>query len=289
MIIGDEKLKKVSDDIFQEAEPPEDRSRPLEWRRSFNPIILPLKNLSINTTCNIHDTDFEWGEKKSPNPLKLVKPEISQLTSISGYVDEDELKDRIYCTVKDDENDTLCTTERPQGDIRVNLKPGDPSEESERLPQGIYHGRAFRMNYDPGEDDFYFELTMPEHEFESLISSVKSDSNPKLEVCVHLLSFTFEVDDFLSEPHQSRDIVIDDSAHCYISWINSSYKIGRHTYPKPEEDVYDEYDYNDELPPEQQRHLDLVQTLLTYLKPLNSIVTAIWVLIIVVILNAFLS
>lgn len=279
----------VSDGIFQEAEPPEDRSRPLEWRRSFNPVILPLKNLSINTTCNIHDTDFEWDDKKSENPLKLVKPEISQLISISAYVDEDELKDKIYCTVQDDEDDTLFTTERPQGHLRVNLKPGNPSEESERLPQGIYHGNAFRMNYEPGEDDFYFELTMPKSEFESLISSVKSDSNPKLEVCVHLLSFTYEVDDFLSEPYHSKDIVVNDSTHCYISWVNSSYKIGQHTYPKPDEDEYEDYDYSEELPPEQQRHLELVQALLTYLKPLNSIVTAIWVLIIVIVLYAFLS
>lgn len=289
MIIGDEKLKKVSDGIFQEADPPEDRSRPLEWRRSFNPIILPLKNLSINTTCNIHDTEFEWEEEKSSNPLKLVKPEVSRLTSITAYVDEDEFRDRIYFTVKDEDDETLFTTERPQGDMRVSLKPGEPSEESERLPSGIYHGHAFRMNYDPGEDDMYFELTMPKTEFELLLSSVKSDSNPKLEVCVHLLSFTYEVDDFLREHYHSRDIVIDDSTQCYISWVNNSYKVGRHIYPKPEEDEYEDIDYSEELPPEQQRHLELMQALLTYLKPLNSMVTALWVLIIVIVLYAFLA
>lgn len=288
MIIGDEKLKKVSDGVFQEADPPEDRSRPLEWRRSFNPIVLPLRNLSINSSCNIHETEFEWDEEKSPNPLKLVKAEISRRTTVSAYVNEDDFRDRIYCTVKDDDDETLFTTERPQGDMRVSLREGSPSEVSDRLPPGIYHGVAFRMNYDPGEDDLHFDLSMPKEEFELLLSSIESDSNPKLEVCVQLLSFTYEVDDCLREHYHARDIVIGDSANCYISWVNHSRKIGQHVYPKPEEDEYEDEmtDYREELPPEQQRHLQLLQTLNTYLKPLNRIVLALWVLIIVIVVSA---
>ena len=288
MIIGDEKLKKVSDGVFQEADPPEDRSRPLEWRRSFNPIVLPLRNLSINSSCNIHGTEFEWDEEKPPNPLKLVKAEISRRTTVSAYVNEDDFRDRIYCTVKDDDDETLFTTERPQGDMRVSLREGSPSEESDRLPPGIYHGVAFRMNYDPGEDDLHFDLSMPKEEFELLLSSIESDSNPKLEVCVQLLSFTYEVDDCFREHYHARDIVIGDSANCHISWVNHSRKIGQHVYPKPEEDEYEDEmtDYREELPPEQQRHLQLLQTLNTYLKPLNRIVLALWVLIIVIVVSA---
>ena len=88
------------------------------------------------------------------------------------------------------------------------------------------------------------------------------------------MSITYEVDDFLREHYQSRDIVIDDSTHCYMSWVNNSNKVGHHIYPKPEEDEYEDLDYSEDLPPEQQRHLELVQALLTCLKPLNSIVTA---------------
>ena len=77
MKIADEKLRKVSDGIFQEAQPPENRSPPLEWRRSFNFITLPLKDLRIVTSCSIHETELPWKEEGNTDPLKLVKPNIS--------------------------------------------------------------------------------------------------------------------------------------------------------------------------------------------------------------------
>lgn len=61
MLMIDEQLRKVSDSIFQEATPPEDRSSPLEWRRSLNFINIPLKSIKIVTSCNVHDTDFGFG------------------------------------------------------------------------------------------------------------------------------------------------------------------------------------------------------------------------------------
>jgi hypothetical protein len=293
VFIGKEKLKKVSDGVFQESAPPKDGSRPLEWRRSFNPIILPLKNLSINTTCSIHEVEFEWGDEKSPYPLKLVKPKISQITSIYAYVDEDVFRDRIYFTEKDEEDETLFSAERPKGDMRVILKPGKPSEESERSSSGIYHGHAFRMNYDPGEDEAYFDLTMPESEFWLLLLSVKYDSEPKLEVCVNLLSFTYEVDDFLAEHYHSRDIIIDGSAHCFILWVSNSQKVGQHVYVKPEEyeeeHGCEESDRSEYISHESLRHAELMQMLSACLKPLNGIITALWVLITVIVLCAFLA
>lgn len=52
-MIRDEKLKKVNDIIFQEAEPPSDRNRPLEWRRSFNIIDLEIDKISITSGAQL--------------------------------------------------------------------------------------------------------------------------------------------------------------------------------------------------------------------------------------------
>ena len=84
-------------------------------------------------------------------------------------------------------------------------------------------------------------------------------------------------------------------------------KIGNAVAPPPGsdyddyDDEYDdeeeEYDDDDEIEdsyqevqnPEQKAHQELLQVLLKYLKPLNGLITAIWVLIIVIALSAILG
>ena len=289
MIVRDEKLRKISDGIFQEAEPPEDRSRPLEWRRSFNFIDLPLKNVKIVTSCSVHDTDFDWEEEKTDEPLKLVKADVSDQIAITGIVDEEQMRDSLYFAVENKDENDLFSIERASGNINVSIKVGTPSEENERTNSGIYRGTAFRMNFDPGEDDIYFELTAPKEHLLSLISALRADPNSIVEVGAHLLSFTFEVDDALREHYHSRDIILKDSNPCFLSWAGVTTKIGQHTQTSESEyDDEDEIDdlYEAEQTPEQKAHQELLQVLLTYLKPLNGLVTAIWVLIIVIALSA---
>lgn len=292
MIIGDEKIRKVSDGIFQEAEPPKDRSRPLEWRRSFNFINLPLKNIKIVTSCSVHDTDFEWEGEKTTEPLKLIKADISEQIAITGIVDEEQMRDSLYFAVENKEEKDIFSVERPSGNTNVSIKVGAPSEENERTPAGLYRGTAFRMNYDPGEDDIYFELTAPKEQLLSLISALRADPNSTVELGAHLLSFTYEVDDALREHYYPQDIILNASTPCFLSWAGVTSKIGQHYLAsESEHDDEDEIEdsYQEELTPEQRAHQELLQVLLSYLKPLNGLVAAIWVLIIVIALSAIFS
>ena len=292
MIIRDEKLRKVSDGIFQEAVSPEDRSRPLEWRRSFNFINLPLKNIEIVTSCSVHDVDFEWGEEKTTEPLKLVKADISDQLAITGTVDEEQMRDSLYFAVESKEEEGLFSVERASGNINFSIKIGKPSEENESTPAGLYYGTAFRMNFDPGEDDLYFELLAPKEQLLSLISAIRTDPDSTIAAGARLLSFTYEVDDALREHYHPRDIILNESAPCFLSWAGVTSKIGKHDLASESE--YDDEDeiedsYQEVLTPEQKAHQELLQLLLSYLKPLNSLVTAIWVLIIVIALSAILG
>ncbi len=154
--------------------------------------------------------------------------------------------------------------ERASGNTNVSIKVGAPSEENERTPAGLYHGIAIRMN-DPGEDDISFALTAPKEQFLSLISALRADPNSTVEVMAHLLSFT---NDAL---RGHRDIILNEFTPCFLSWARVISKIGPH-YLAPT--------------PEQRAHQELLQVLLSYLKPLNGLVAAIWVLIIVIALSA---
>lgn len=286
------KLRKISDGVFQEAEHPEDRSRPLEWRRRFNFIILSIKNIKIVTSCRVHDADCAWYEERITDPLNLVKPDVSEQVAITGVVDEDQIRDQIYCAVEDEEEENIYSVERVAGQTNVSIEAGAPSEETEQIPAGLYRGSAFLMNSEPGENGIYFELTIPKEQLLSLISALRADSNSTVEVRAYLLSFTYEVDDALSEPYHPQDIIIINKSPCFVFWASVTSKIGQHYVSSDSE--YEDQDevtdiYQEELTPEQRSHQELLQALQSYSRPLNSLVTAVWVLIIVIALYAFLG
>jgi hypothetical protein len=278
------KLKKASGSIFQEAEAPKDRSRPLEWSRSFNGLSLPLKNIEIITRVNTHDKDWDIKGDFKDNPVKLIKPDIKTSLAIRAIVDEDQMRDTIYCAEQDGDDDDIFTLERPRGETQVILKSGEPIKESEKFPNGVFFGSCFRMNYDPGEDDIIFEMTIPEEQLNTIASNLQSDPSSTIDLYVELLSFSFEVDDSLREHYHPRDIFIHDHSDAFVSSIGLASKVGTHTVEKSEDDEEEEYQFEDigepkELSSEQQSHRELVQVLLHMQKPLNNIVLAIWVLV----------
>jgi hypothetical protein len=283
-----EKLRKISDGIFQEAEPPEDRSRPLEWRRSFNFISLPLKNVQVVNSCTVHDTDFDLDEEKNANPVNLIKPNVAAKIAITGILDEEKVRDSIYFAVKVSKEGDLYGIERHRGETKITLKSGEPTETGKNAPAGLYWGNAFRMNFDPGEDDLCFELSMPEKQINTLVASLRADQSSIFEVEAHLLSYTFEVDDALREPYHPRDIVINDSTLCFASWAGVTSKMGQHELQADSEHEKEEVndEYYEEPTLEKRSHQEVLQAITSYSKPLSSLVTAIWVLIIVIALNA---
>lgn len=284
MFRSNTKLKKASDSIFQETEAPKDGSRPLEWRRSFNGLSLPLKNIEIITRVNTHDKDWDIKGDFKENPVKLIKPDIKTSFAIKAIVDENQMRDTIYFAEQDGDDGDIFTLERPRGEIQVILKSGVPSKENEKFPDGVFFGSCFRMNYDPGEDDIIFEMTIPEEQLNTVVSNLQSDPSSTIDLYVELLSFSFEVDDSLREYYHPRDIFIDDHSDAFVSSIGLVSKVGTHTLEKTENSEEEEYQNDDidelkELSSEQQSHRELVQVLLHMQKPLNNIVLAIWVLV----------
>lgn len=291
LITKNEKLKKISDSVFQEAEPPEDRNRPLEWRRRFNFIHLPLKNLKIVNRCTVHEIKFNIDKENSTNPVELVRPNLTSRVGITATLDEDQVRDSIYFAVENEEEKGIYSIERAKGETEITLISGQPTEGVENIPAGLYWGNAFRLDFEPGQDQLCFELAIPEEQMNSIIKSLREDEKSTVEIGAHLLSFTFEVDDALREPYHPRDIVINEPTLCFLSWAGVTSKVGTH-YKKP--DLVQEEDekasqYKEELTQEQRSLQDLKQALLSYSKPLNSLVRAAWALIIIIALYALLD
>src|ERR1700740_3708207 len=149
MIASEEKLRKASDRVFQEENPPKDRTGPLEWRRNFNSIRLRLTNLRLVTSCTIQDMDFVSEKEKELDFAGLLKPNVADHLAIIGLVDEEEMRDRLYCTVEDKEDKTLFSVKRAPRPIKVTIKVGEPTEETAKRPAGLYWGNGFQLDFDP--------------------------------------------------------------------------------------------------------------------------------------------
>lgn len=294
-MIPHKKLKKVSDSIFQEMGLSENKDKPLEWRRNFNVVYLPLKNLKIITNYCVHETEFDWKEDKSANPLNVIKTNVSNNIVIVGILDDEQIRNYIYCVAENKEEEVFLV-ERVSGLIKVTIRSSKASEENEVMPAGLYMGCVLRTDFDLEEDGLYFELGMPEDHMLSLIATIKSDENAAIEVAAHLLSFTYEVDDFFSYERGAylpRDIIINNSAPCFISWVSVTSKIRNHSIQVAAENKDKNLDGEEKIAPEQQLYQELLQShhstlnnLMTLISiPLNNVVMALWVLIVVIVAN----
>lgn len=58
MILSEEKLRLKDSYTLVEAEPPEDRSRPLEWRRSLNYFRFEASEFTVDSTYWINESDM---------------------------------------------------------------------------------------------------------------------------------------------------------------------------------------------------------------------------------------
>jgi hypothetical protein len=207
------------------------------------------------------------------------------------------MRDSIYYAVESKKEKRLFSLEGIVGIPEITLITGNPFKENAEILDGVYWGSAFRMNYEPKQDCLCFYLYIPKDQMLSLIAAIRADENATVEVTAKLLSFTFEVDDALREHYDSQDIVINDSneSPCFVSSVRVTSKIGNHSLQSESEaDLFNEYEFeeadspNEEhITPEQRSHQELLQVLLSYSKPLNNIVAALWTLIVVIVMYAF--
>lgn len=288
MIFENKKLRKVSEGIFQEVEPLED-CKPWKWQRGFKSIILPLKNIEIVTDfCS-----FWWEEEKVKEPFKMVRRDILDEITIKGIVDEEQIRHSFYVAIENEKD--IFSVKRTSGSINVSITTWEEHSSLDanfkaRLPRLRWeeNDRANEGSYTTtlGEDGIRFDLAVPEEQMLSLISALRADPNSTVNIEADLLSLSLA--DKWERRFFPRDIIIlaDNDNPCYLSRVGVTSKIGQHCIPSESE--YDdeiEDSYQKEKPSEQRAHQELIQMLLRHVKPLNRLVIAIWILIIVIVLS----
>jgi hypothetical protein len=293
MILPSEKLRKVSSSIFQELESQKNRSRPLEWQRGFNTIGLPLRNIEIVTSLKTHDKDWDIHREHIDNPTKLIKPDVQAQTTITAFVNEDFMRDRLYCAAlcEHDEQKDIFALERPRGDTKVILTSSALRDKGDLFPNGVYPGTCFHVNYGSDEEHIAFEMSLPDEQMKAVIAELQANTNVNLRLNVHLLSFSYEVDDFLREHYHRRDLFIHEDPCAFVSSVVITSEVGEHSSVianEPEE--LDSDAISDELQEPSNQEVLLsrqLKALLTLQEPLSKILFALWILIIAVTGNLF--
>ncbi len=113
----------------------------------------------------------------------------------------------------------------------------------------------------------------------------KSDPNAVVQLHIAALSYRDEVDERLSEPGYSKDLVFDENASAYIMSSSITSKVGLHA-AKSEE--YDDEEVVNEYFSEGQEKLsirqEVVQTLPFWCKPINQLVLPLYIIAICLII-----
>jgi hypothetical protein len=204
------------------------------------------------------------------------------------------MRDRFFYAIEEDRENDIYSIQPALGQIIVELRGGDPTEETKDSPAGLYQGSAFRMDFEPGNDDLFMQMTLPRDQSLSLIAALKSDENSSLQVSVNLNAYTFEVDDALREPYHPREFLIKESssAACFVRVVSVTSKSGQQQPLQEDEDENEDdnmqEDVEPQLTPEQILNQNIAQGLNLLSKPLQGLLVAVWVLVILVALNLVL-
>lgn len=208
-----EHIRFLNEATFQEATPPTDRTKPLEWRRSFNPINFELKHLDLDSIYTVNDVNFFAGfQRKAEDEAPPVTGAAARRLRISAQVSQSELRDSLFYTKEREKGSGVYELARTKDDFRVTLVEAPPSEQRGPFASGAYAGLAFHANSEPNEDCLHFEVGVPTHHLEEIIKALNADDRIELHLSVVLQSFSYEVDDALREWYQPRDLFIHGSA-----------------------------------------------------------------------------
>ncbi|MGE0294995.1 MAG: hypothetical protein AB7J97_06090 [Steroidobacteraceae bacterium] len=206
-----EKLRKVSDKIFQEAEPPPDRNRPLEWRRAFNTLHLRLNNVLAVTSFNVNDIDDLQDISESSHDKPTAQSRVSTTVAIRGDVDTDNFDDTILFATKIDKDKGLYVLDRPKGKFTVHIKSGEPTTRQELNFKDVYWGNLGRRECEEGEEGIWIEVTAPKQSIERLTAILKGEPTASVQAWISTRTFSYEVDDALREHWMSRNLFVDGS------------------------------------------------------------------------------
>jgi hypothetical protein len=204
-----EKVRFRSDDIFEEAAPPEDRSRPLEWRRSFNSLAVTATRPIVSYAYGVNDRNFIWEKPAAGEPIPpSISPKTQRRVQIVMLFDKDDCKDKVLKAVETEKKSGIYELEAYQARTKLVLVGQEPSEANDVYADGAYRGYACFDDMADEKEHLYVELSCPPAFVDELASELKRDPSLNLRVYFSLQSFTFEVDDALREWYHPQEMFI---------------------------------------------------------------------------------
>ena len=208
-----EHIRFLNEATFQEASPPTDRTKPLEWRRSFNIVNFELKNPTVDSIYSVNEVNFLAGfQKVSDDEAPAVTGAEVRRLRINATVPQSDLRDSIFYTKEREKDSGVYELARTKDDFRIILVESPPSVRHGPFSSGAYAGLALHANTEPGEDCIYIEVGVPTQYLEEVVKALKQDKPLELHISVALQSFSFEVDDALREWYHPRELFIHGSA-----------------------------------------------------------------------------
>jgi len=295
MISANEKLKFKSDKVFVEAEPPSDRSRPLEWRRSLNTLEINATSLVIKEHHKVNEYDFfstsmlssglkPANENNDPEYEKeLIKPKTDLRTIISSKVNLYKIRDSLFRTVVEDRDNKIYSVSRATGYLDLSIADDEPLNEAGGIfAKGAQNGFAW---IEEDGEILTIRVSIGKEILKHLVYEIKSGRVSEIQLSIAIDSFSYEVDDALREPHYPRDLLIHGlmtpAAILNFAIVSNEFlqKNGSTTIAKKldiDEDVEVEHNFE----PKNQTQINNI------IDPdfLNSIKQALWLIAIVLIM-----
>jgi hypothetical protein len=210
-------IRFVDANTFQEAAPPEDRSRPLEWRRSFNTISFDVLDPEVEFAYSIneidHFTSVDIGSEQDKEPTHVVTGAPKRRIRVCFDIHQKDLRDSVLQTKEMEKGSGLFQLCHLKDPIHVTLIEADPTESrGGPYADGSYDGLAFQADFKPGEDNLYIEVGVPSNLIEEIADELKTGRVNAMHVSIGIQSFSFEVDDALREWYHRRNLFIHGRA-----------------------------------------------------------------------------
>jgi hypothetical protein len=206
----------MSDVVFQEADPPVDRSHPAVWRRSFNEFRFGLKDVRIVTTFSVNTLRTEGlGEAE----IQRIESGVSRRLSIVAEVDADGMRDRIYFAKETREGSGIYTLRMPKGRFTFSLSCAEPWSSDDGRLRSVFSGALGHADA-PNEDETFVEVSAPRETVLDLAAAMSAAPGSPLEASLLAETFSYEEDDARREPWMSRDLFVDrDVCRAFLASI----------------------------------------------------------------------
>lgn len=289
MISAKTRVKFKNRNIFVEAEPPKDRSRPLEWRRSPNVIDVDVNRFVIKEHHTVSELDIRSvillrtglrpaDDNSDPEQeVEFLKPKTGLRTVISSKISLEDLRDSLYRTIEEDSDEKIYSFSRARGTLELTISDDDPLDEAGAIfAAGTHNGHAWIDDEEEDEGKLNIHASVGKKVFQQLVSEIKSGRVAKIQLRIAIDSFSYEVDDALREWYHPRDLAIHGTmAHAAVesfSIVSKEYAQAPAMILPSEPD-----EESEEIEPQPQFEQPLVNNAIDT-KYLKSIKTALWVI-----------